>query len=53
MITQDLSLCVWESSQRGRSAVNLAATPKRCQVKLVNLSDLNGKIWFFLREKTL
>lgn len=29
---------VWESSWRGNRAVNLAATPKRCQGKLVNLS---------------
>lgn len=37
-ISWDLSLCIWESSQRGKSVVNLAVTPKKCQVKLVHLS---------------
>lgn len=28
MVTEDLSLCVWVSSQRGKRVMNLAATPR-------------------------
>lgn len=53
MVTQDLFLCVWESSQRGKGVMNFAATSRGTSKAGKSGQGLSGKIWFFLRERTL